>query len=337
MSELAIEETFTERGVTLSDFCAPIAEELKAFRKAFKAALKTDVYLVNLIARYMVARRGKMLRPILVILSGRLCGIPGPNTLAAAVLVELLHTATLMHDDVVDGAKTRRGLPSINSVWKNKVSVLMGDFLLSKALTNMTSLRNFEALELLSETAVRLSKGEILQMEKARTNGMDEEIYFRMVRDKTASLISAACELGALTTSGREDHRAALSDYGDNLGVAFQIKDDLFDFTGRARTIGKPTGGDVKQNLITLPLIHALRSSPRRSARAMVKSIRSRRKNAAAEEVMAFVEERGGIDYARQKIYEYSQRAADSLAVFDDGPIKDSLLDFLQYNIERKK
>ena len=337
MSGLAVDHRVKERGVTLSDLRAPVTEELKAFREAFNSALKTDVHLVNLIAKYMVAHRGKRLRPLLAILSGRLCGVPGQNTLAAAVLVELLHTATLVHDDVVDDAETRRGQPSVKSIWKNKISVLMGDFLLSKALINMVSLRNFEALELLSNTAVRLSKGEILQMEKARSNGMDEEIYFRMVKDKTASLISTACELGALTTSGSEEHRAALRDYGENLGIAFQIRDDLFDFTGRARSIGKPTGGDVKQNLITLPLIHALDSAQSRSARKMVKALRRGRKKAEAMQVVAFVEENGGIDYSWRKIHERSERAAEALVAFEDSPIKRSLLDFLQYNIKRTK
>ena len=217
------------------------------------------------------------------------------NSISASVLVELLHVATLMHDDVVDRSELRRGIPAVQMIWKNKISVLMGDFLFSRALINLIGLKKYNALEVLSNTAERMSKGELLQLEKNRSNGMDEETYFRMISDKTASLISASCEIGALTTSDSAEEINALKDYGENLGIAFQIKDDLFDYSGSRKSLGKPVGRDVKDNLMTLPVIYALSMGNKREARGMVKALRSKKGKSKYKEVAEFVGRLGAV------------------------------------------
>ena len=214
--------------ITLKQISQPILEDIKIFQQEFENALNSEVRLINSISKYMIRNKGKNIRPILTILSARLCGEPTINSYRAAAMMELLHIATLIHDDVVDDATLRRGRPSINRVWKNKLSVLMGDFILSKALINMIGLKDFDALEQISNTAEKLSAGEILQIEKSITRSMNEEVYFDMINQKTASLIATSCELGAITTTKEKKDREATFSFGDNLGMAFQIKDDLF-------------------------------------------------------------------------------------------------------------
>ena len=231
--------------ITLKKITAPILDDIKIFQQEFENALKSEVRLINSISKYMIRNRGKNIRPILTILSARLCGEPTFNSYRAAAMMELLHIATLIHDDVVDDATLRRGRPSINQVWKNKISVLMGDYILSKALINMIGIKDFDALEQISNTAEKLSAGEILQIEKSITKSMTEEVYFDMINQKTASLIATSCELGAITTSKTDKDRKATFDFGENLGMAFQIKDDLFDLLGKETDTGKNSGGDV--------------------------------------------------------------------------------------------
>ena len=218
--------------ITLKQIMAPIIDDIKLFQVEFENALKSEVRLINSISKYMIRNRGKNIRPILTVLSARLCGKPTLNSYKAAAMMELLHIATLIHDDVVDEANLRRGKPSINRVWKNKVSVLMGDFILSKALINMIGLKDFDALVIISETAEKLSAGEILQIEKSITRKMTKAVYFDMINQKTASLIATSCELGAITTSKTTQDRLATHQFGENLGMAFQIKDDLLDLLG---------------------------------------------------------------------------------------------------------
>jgi len=240
LKTLKLSLPFSSHNTDLHRITAPIDSEFKAFKKAYKNSMKTNVFLINRISGYMTSRFGQMLRPKLVLLSAKLFGPVNEQTIASAVLIELLHIATLMHDDVVDRAEQRRGIPSIHSIWKNKTAVLMGDFLFSRALINLVGLRNFDSLDVLSMAAERMSKGELLQLEKNRSNGLDEATYFRMISDKTASLFSAACEMGALTGTESAEKRKSLSLYGEHLGIAFQLKDDLFDFTGKKSIIGKP-------------------------------------------------------------------------------------------------
>ena len=257
---------------SLKEITKPILDDLNNYQIEFKNALSSEVKLINSISSYLVKNRGKNIRPILTLLSARLCGSPKKHTYKAAAMMELLHVATLIHDDIVDDAKLRRGRPSVKQIWKNKISVLMGDFILSKALINMVGLKNFDALELISNTAEKLSAGEIMQIEKSLTRNMPKDVYYDMINQKTASLIAASCELGAITTTNEQKDRESVFSYGENLGMAFQIKDDLFDFLGSENQTGKDAGGDVKQNMITLPLIYSIDNADR-SNRNRLKSL----------------------------------------------------------------
>ncbi len=241
---------------------SPIRENLIRFEAVYRESLHSDVKLINTIIRYISRKKGKQLRPRLCLLSAGLCGEPTENTYRAAALIEMIHVATLIHDDVVDDANLRRGWPSINRVWKNKLSILVGDFMFSKALTNMIHLKDFDALDILSSTAERLSQGEIQQIEKAIKKNMTEKIYYQMVSDKTASLFSAACKLGVMTVTEDNDKREALAKFGEKFGLVFQIKDDLLDITGNVEGLGKPAGFDLKKNILTLPLIYLFENLP---------------------------------------------------------------------------
>ncbi len=322
--------------INIKSISEPISSELKEFKTAYRKSMQTDQFLINRISGYMTTRHGKMLRPILILLSAKLFGKPNKDTISSAVLVELLHAATLIHDDVVDRAERRRGIPAVHSIWKNKISVLMGDFLFSRALIKLVRLRNFDALDVLSRTAERMSKGELLQMEKNRSNGMDEETYFKMISDKTASLFSASCEMGTLTTTNSLEYREAMALYGEHLGIAFQLKDDLFDFSEKKIFTGKPVGGDVKENLMTLPVIHSL-SNRNRKAGKMVKILRSKRGKKEYKDLVNFVKDNGGLAYTEEKLLYHSKQAVDSLTILDAEFDKDALIDFVQFNLERTK
>ena len=321
---------------TLKEITAPISEDIKIFQDEFENALKSEVRLINSISKYMIRNKGKNIRPILTILSARLCGEPTLNSYKAAAMMELLHVATLIHDDVVDEATLRRGKPSVNRVWKNKLSVLMGDFILSKALINMIGLKDFEALEQISSTAEKLSAGEILQIEKSITRSMTEDVYFEMIGQKTASLIATSCELGAITTTKREDDRLATYSFGQNLGMAFQIKDDLFDLLGSESDTGKNGGGDVKQNMITLPLIFAKANMSRLDYRQLKKLLKTKKKNKSTlNKISGIVEEAGGIDYAKKKLDDFSELALEAIDSYPDSDFKKSLVDLVAFNSSR--
>ena len=321
---------------TLREITAPILDDIKIFQDEFENALKSEVRLINSISKYMIRNKGKNIRPILTILSARLCGEPTLNSYKAAAMMELLHVATLIHDDVVDEATLRRGKPSVNRVWKNKLSVLMGDFILSKALINMIGLKDFEALEQISSTAEKLSAGEILQIEKSITRSMTEDVYFEMIGQKTASLIATSCELGAITTTKREDDRHATYSFGQNLGMAFQIKDDLFDLLGSESDTGKNGGGDVKQNMITLPLIFAKANMSRLDYRQLKKLLKTKKKNSSTlNKISGIVEEAGGIDYAKKKLDDFSELALQAIDSYPDSDFKKSLVDLVAFNSSR--
>ena len=321
---------------TLREITAPILDDIKIFQDEFENALKSEVRLINSISKYMIRNKGKNIRPILTILSARLCGEPTLNSYKAAAMMELLHVATLIHDDVVDEATLRRGKPSVNRVWKNKLSVLMGDFILSKALINMIGLKDFEALEQISSTAEKLSAGEILQIEKSITRSMTEDVYFEMIGQKTASLIATSCELGAITTTKREDDRLATYTFGQNLGMAFQIKDDLFDLLGSESDTGKNGGGDVKQNMITLPLIFAKANMSRLDYRQLKKLLKTKKKNRSTlNKISGIVEEAGGIDYAKKKLDDFSELALEAIDSYPDSDFKKSLVDLVAFNSSR--
>ncbi|MBH31634.1 MAG: polyprenyl synthetase [Candidatus Marinimicrobia bacterium] len=316
----------------------PILDDLKVFQDEFELALKSEVRLINVIARYLLNHKGKAIRPILTILTARVSGGPTVNSYKAAAMVELLHLATLMHDDVVDEAKRRRGFPTIHKIWKNKTAIIMGDFILSQVLTNLIRLRDFEALDLISDTAKRLSSGEMLQIESSFKKSMSEETYFKMVQDKTASLISTCCELGVITTSKDDTHQSAAKDYGEKLGVAFQIKDDLFDILGASQDTGKDANKDVTKNMITLPIIHTL-SSPlsRVERRQMKKTLSNGARGSDIARLKNIVSDHGGFDYTKKKLQEFSDQAIGALAPFPDSPYKRSMVDLCLYNVQRTR
>ena len=322
----------------LDKIITPIAGDILQYEKEFKSALESEVKLINSVSNYLIKNKGKSFRPILTLLCSRLCGQPTINTYKAAAMMELLHVATLIHDDIVDDAKTRRGKPSIKQIWKNKISVLMGDYILSKALINMVSLKDFEALDLISKTAEKLSAGEILQMEKSITRNMTKNIYYDMINQKTASLISSSCELGAITTSKSDIDRKATSEYGKNLGMAFQIKDDLFDFLGSEFQTGKESGGDVKKNMLTLPLIYSIESTSRKHRNRLKAIIRKKKKSSETiMEIKEIIEKSGGFNYANKKLDEFSSNAIDSISSYNDGEIKNSLIELVHFNKDRDR
>jgi len=324
--------------LSLNDIISPISEDLKSFEIEYERATKSDVSLINTITKYMMRNKGKNIRPSLTLLSARLCGEPTLNTYRAAAMMELLHIATLIHDDVVDDATLRRGFPSLNFIWKNKLSVLMGDFLLSKALINMIRLKDFDALERISVTAEKLSAGEILQIEKSMTKSMDEDTYFDMIEQKTASLIATSCELGAITTTKKGSDRKSTFDFGHNLGMAFQIKDDLFDIIGSESETGKNGNSDVKKNMITLPIIYSRTQMTRSQKRHLNRLLSAKRKTKnILSKIQELVEETGGIQYSIDKMKEYSDLALKAISHYPDTLIKTSLTNLVEYNGSRKK
>ena len=314
---------------------SPIRENLIRFEAVYRESLHSDVKLINTIIRYISRKKGKQLRPRLCLLSAGLCGEPTENTYRAAALIEMIHVATLIHDDVVDDANLRRGWPSINRVWKNKLSILVGDFMFSKALTNMIHLKDFDALDILSSTAERLSQGEIQQIEKAIKKNMTEKIYYQMVSDKTASLFSAACKLGVMTVTEDNDKREALAKFGEKFGLVFQIKDDLLDITGNVEGLGKPAGFDLKKNILTLPLIYLFENLPASEVKVVKRQLNNHVKKSEIREIRKLIEKHGGIQFAENQIDRLAKEAQDELNMFSDSVYKDSLLAALKFNSHR--
>ena len=321
--------------MNLNKISLPVKNELEEFQKIFAGSLKSNVALVDLITKYVLKQKGKKIRPILVLLSAKLCGKISARSFVAATLVELLHTATLIHDDVVDEAKTRRGLPSINAVWKNKAAVLIGDFLLSKGLLVSLDNNEFEFLKATSEAVRRMSEGELLQIQKARNFDATEETYFRVISDKTASLIKTCCKLGALSVTTDKNKIERMSAYGENIGIAFQLRDDLLDYTGRKKLLGKATGNDLKEKKFTLPLLVALRNAPSKKSKELMKLIKSD-SSKKFDTVYYFVNEFGGIDYTVNKISHYTDMALKSLEPFTDSESKESLIELASFVSNRE-
>ena len=312
-----------------------VEEYLIRFKEVYRESLKSDIKLINTVIGYISRKKGKQLRPRLCLLSACLCGEPIENTFRAAALIEMIHVATLIHDDVVDDAELRRGWPSINRVWKNKLSILVGDFMFSKALANMIHLKNFDVLEILSNTADRLSQGEINQIEKAIKKNMTEDNYYKMVSDKTASLFSASCQLGAMTVTEEKDKHSALSSFGENFGLVFQIKDDLLDITGNVEGLGKPAGFDLKKNILTLPLIHIFEKLDPAKGKEVKRKLNNHVRKSELKEISKLIEEYGGIQFAEKQIDRLSAEARDKLDIFPDSEHKTSLLKALDFNYNR--
>ena len=314
----------------------PIFDDIKLFEKEFRDALSSEVRLINLVGKYIIRHKGKHIRPILTLLASRVCGQPNLNSYKAAAMIELLHIATLIHDDVVDEAEKRRGFLSINRIWKNKISILMGDFIFSKALIKMVGLKDFAALQLIADTAEKLAAGEILQIEKSLTRSMTEEVYYQMIYKKTASLISTSCELGAITSTGEKNDRKAMITYGTKLGMAFQIKDDLFDLLGNEKQTGKDIGADLKRNMVTLPLIYTYEQINRSKLRKLKKIISSKKKtNSDIQDLNEIVHDAGGFNYAEEKINELNSQAFEAITMYPESTYKQSMIDLINFNTQR--
>ena len=322
-------------GLDLNDIIAPIEEEMKLFNTELKAAIRSPVGIVDTIARYLLHQKGKKIRPILVLLSAKASGEINQSTFRAASLVELLHTATLIHDDVVDNADLRRGIASINAAWKNKVAVLMGDYLLSRGLLLSLVHNEYRFLEVGSVAVKRMSEGELLQIQKSRQLDMDESTYFRIISDKTASLISSCCEMGAVSATDDGSIISHLKAFGENLGMAFQIQDDILDYEGRKATLGKPIGGDIRERNVTLPFIYAFGNAPRREARLILRLLKNRKRGSRIGEVIEFTRHYGGISRAREKAMEFVQNARRELEEIRDSPSKESLIKLTEFVVER--
>ncbi|MBN1299651.1 MAG: polyprenyl synthetase family protein [Melioribacteraceae bacterium] len=325
------------KNFSLSDIKKPIAHELVQFETVFKSNLKSKVTLVDLVTKYLLKQKGKKIRPVLVLLSAKVAGGVTERTYRGATLVEMLHTATLVHDDVVDRAEKRRGLPSINAVWKNKVAVLMGDYLLSRGLLIAVENKDFDFLQTITNTVKRMSEGELLQISKTRKLDNDEETYYRIISDKTASLLSTCCEIGAMSTTDKTEEVSAMKEFGENLGMAFQIRDDILDYIGSSMIIGKTPGRDIKDKKLTLPLIYALRNCDKSDASAILKLIKSGEKIKDVEIVVNFVKEHGGLDYADRKALEFAEKAKKTLDIFPLSESKTALESLIDYIVTRKK
>lgn len=320
----------------LSEIISPIRKELDTFNEIFKSSLKSKVGLVDLVMKYILKQKGKKIRPVLVLFSAGLSGGITARAYRGAVLVEMLHTATLVHDDVVDAAEIRRGLPSINAVWKNKVAVLIGDYLLSRGLMLAVDGNDFDFLRVVTDTVKRMSEGELLQISKTRKLDLDEETYYKIISDKTASLISTCCEIGARSVSKDEKVIESLRSFGESLGIAFQIRDDILDYTGKSKIIGKPLGGDIKEKKITLPLIYSLKNVDKKESERIIKLIKSERKKGRIKEVIDFVLSNGGIEYAESEADKYIKKAKDSISSFPENDYKTSLNSLVDFVVNRK-
>ena len=313
-----------------------VEAELKEFEGIFKNALKSDTPMLNRIMQYIVKTKGKQLRPIFVLLSAKLCGGINESSYRAAALVELLHTATLVHDDVVDESHERRGFLSIPALWKTKASVLSGDYLLAKGLLLSLENKDFRVLELMSDAVRRMSEGELLQLQKSRLLNITEEDYFTIISNKTASLLASACAAGAYTANQNEDHVEMLRNFGEYTGIAFQIKDDLFDYG--TDDVGKPTGNDIREKKLTLPLIFTLKNSSKETRRALIYTIKNKNKDQSSiKAVIEEVSKAGGIQYATEKMEHYKQKALEILEKFPSSPEKNALGDLVRFTTERKK
>lgn len=312
-----------------------IENELKTFEIKFKDAVSSNAPMLNRIMRYIVKRKGKQLRPMFVFLSARLCGEINESTYRAASLVEVLHTATLMHDDVVDDSMERRGFFSVYALWKAKATVLIGDYLLAKGLLLSLNNNDYCVLQILSDAVRKMSEGELLQLEKARNLNLKEDIYYDIIRNKTASLVASACAAGAWSTTNDSALTEKLRVFGENAGMAFQIKDDLFDYSND--DVGKPTGNDIKEKKLTLPLIYTLNHADKETKRKIIFIIKNKnRDKQKVKYVIDKVIEHGGIKYSIDKMNEFKQKAIDVLHEFPDNPYRKGLEDLVNFVTGRK-
>ena len=321
---------------TLQKIKAPVKEELIEFEEFFRDSMKSNVALLDKITYYIVQRKGKQMRPMFVFLAAKMCGKVSQSTFVAAALVELVHTASLVHDDVVDDSSERRGFFSINALWKNKIAVIVGDFLLTQGLHIALENEQYQMLHILSDSVKKLAEGELLQLEKARKLDIDEEVYYEIIRQKTASLIASACSVGAASATNDQETITRLSKIGEKIGMAFQIKDDLFDY-GQVN-VGKPRGIDIKEKKMTLPLIYALAHADKSTKRKILNDIKKDSTNPEkVKEIIDYVHTSGGIEYATDVMYKYQKEAISLLHEFPSGEARSSIEELIKYVTSRTK
>ncbi|MBP6459582.1 MAG: polyprenyl synthetase family protein [Crocinitomicaceae bacterium] len=322
--------------MTVDEILAPIEQEMKEFELHFKSNLQSKVPLLDKITHYIIKRKGKQMRPMFLFLTAKMLGEVNHKTYQAATLVELLHTATLVHDDVVDDANERRGFFSINALWKNKIAVLVGDYMLSRILLLSIENKNIRVLEIVARAVREMSEGELLQIEKARKLDITEEVYFEVIRQKTASLIATVCE-SASASVDREDQAANMRKFGELVGLAFQIKDDIFDY-GDSKDLGKPTGLDIRERKMTLPLIYTLENSDRATKKELIYIVKNKNEDyKSVKRAIEIVTQAGGISYATAKMNQLKNEALSLLEGIPDSPAKRALIGLVDYSIERKK
>jgi octaprenyl-diphosphate synthase len=323
---------------TIQQIQQPIAEEMEKFESWFRDSMRSRVSLLDNIMHYIIKRKGKQMRPMFVFLSSKMFAPTTNSTYIAASMIELLHTATLVHDDVVDDSSKRRGFWSINAIWKNKIAVLVGDYLLSKGLLLAVDNKEFELLQIMSNSVREMSEGELLQIEKARRLDITEDIYFDIIRQKTATLIAACCAAGASSAKASAADVEKMRLFGEYTGIAFQIKDDLFDYGSDGETIGKPTGIDIKEKKMTLPLIYALSKASWLEKRKIIYIIKNQNQNTKkVKEVIDFVANSGGLAYAQKAMLEYKNKALEILSHFEQNEANKALADLVVFTTERKK
>ena len=317
----------------INHIASEISEDLVLYNEYLSDSLNSKVGLINKVLKYVIKFKGKQFRPMLCILCSKLNGNSNNMTFLSASTVEMLHVATLLHDDVVDESYLRRGWPTINKIWGNKLAILIGDYMFSKSLDNIASFNNFEHIKILSNTSKRLSEGEILQIENSKTKNMSEEIYFKMISDKTASLIGASCKLGYISVVN-DEKKDNIEKFGEYLGIAYQLKDDLFDVLGKLKDTGKPAMLDLKRNMLTLPYIYVLNNM--KNKKIILSKIKYYTKRNDFKNLKNIIYDNGGVDYTNNMIEEYSKKAYNQLKYFDDSKYKKLLIDAIDFNRGRK-
>ena len=322
--------------MSVKEIMDPISSEMSEFEVRFRENMKSEVPMLDKVTHYVIRRKGKQMRPMFIFLTAKMLGNINDKTYDAATLVELLHTATLVHDDVVDDANERRGFFSVNALWKNKIAVLVGDYMLSKVLTLSIEKNNADLLEIVARTVKEMSEGELLQIEKARKMDITEEVYFNVIKKKTASLIATCCEGGALSVD-RQDISEKMRLFGETIGIAFQIKDDIFDY-GTPDDIGKPTGLDIRERKMTLPLIYVLNTAPADVKKTLINIVKNHNENPKkVKEAVDLVIKHGGIEYTHAKMLEYKKKALELLTDIPASDAKNAILGLVEYTTNRKK
>ncbi len=320
----------------LKEIKSPVSKELDHFNDYFKQSFRSDVYLLNLITNYVLRNKGKQMRPLLVFLSAKLTGNINTSTYDAATLIELMHTATLIHDDVVDDAPSRRGLPTLHKIWKNKIAVLIGDYLLSRGLLLAVKNKEYDLLEIVSSAVKEMSEGELLQIEKSKRLDISEAVYFDIIRKKTATLLASCAAAGAKSAGADTEIVLKLKSFGENLGIAFQIKDDILDYNGTKT--GKKVGNDIKEKKITLPLLYSLKQAENKDKKKIINLLRQKNKtDKTIREIFDFVDQYNGIAYATKKMNEFVDKAIAQIEDFKNAPIYKNLLSFVDFVVKRSE